>query len=305
MKELAGLTSLIKLILYDILGFLAPGIFCFSLCLFVIGDWLNPNSPFDLINKLLGSDRIYLYLALFISYSLGYLLQSIAIRITELFTELGYVLINRVPADKEKEHVLDGASAVTAFVERLYSHKYVYSEAKRIIAKECQIADPSELSFSDVSRLALGIAGDEADLADQFRFRADFCSAMATLSLITAILLPLLLIYKNGLNWLWIFAPLAFCISAFIYHKYPKMVTVSFKRIAVPVAILLLLTVLNTCTNQGISLSLVLFTFLVIWFFLLWRCYFYMYLGGSVIFTIATVVIAKQKNAATDKKASV
>jgi hypothetical protein len=293
MKELSGLADLLKVILYDILGLLIPGLLLFALLLLLAGYCHDSKQPFELINHAGNANKIIMYGMLLAAYALGYLLQSISAFHSTLFDDLGALLLHK--PELETPALPSGTSSSTRFVERFYGKTQFYQFAREVIAKEIGLTDPKELRFADVSSLALSFAGEEADLARQFRFRADFCGAISTMSLLGALGITPVLVLNGSYQWRWSFLPALLLLWIIALGVRPQRFLTP-RLFSLAAAVLLGgLTLLAHCTRQGSYIVWIIPAAVLTWFFMLWRHYLYLQLGGTVHFTMAVAAIAQRE----------
>jgi len=124
-----------------------------------------------------------------IAYMLGYALQAVSYFHFRLFDEVGWRLMGKSISGRSGDY---GVSAASKFTGRYFEKTAFYKLAKAKILEASKLTSREESEFSDIQNLAFSIAGPAADKASQFQFRADICGALATLSLITTlVLIPL------------------------------------------------------------------------------------------------------------------
>jgi hypothetical protein len=297
MKEISGLTDLLKVILYDILGLIIPGIFLFILLLLLISYCQNPVQPFGIILQAAHANGITLYVMIFTAYILGYFLQSVSFLHSKKLDGLGAQLLGL--SDPAVDVQATGTSPSTRFVEEHYTKKPFYAVARAIIAQKAGLKEPTGLGFSDVSSLAFSFAREEADVVRQFRFRADFCGAISTLALLAALVLIPALVLQGNYRWYWCTVPvlLAIWVSALSIssrRRFLKFLTHRTSSLLPPLIILIGLVSLKYETGQGRFIVWMVPALVLVWFFMLWRHYFYLQLGGTVHFSIAVAAIARE-----------
>lgn len=293
MKEISSLADLLKVILYDILGLLIPGLLFFALILLLIGYWNDSQQTFKLIQKVPDAKNVAFYGILVAAYALGYVLQSISFFHSRLLDDFGAQLL-RLPR-LETDSSSSGTSSSTRFVEKYYSLTSFFKDARKIIGQKAGFTDPAALRFADVSSLAFSFAGEEADVARQFRFRADFCGAISTMSLLVALGITPVLILKGSYQWYWCMLPalLALWIGALGVRPRCRFLTGRRYFFLPPMVLLGGLFFLAYCTRQGSDIVWIIPALVVVWFFMLWRHYFYLQLGGTVHFSMAVAAIAQ------------
>jgi hypothetical protein len=167
--------------MYDILGLAMPGlVLLFLLYQGAIATNLTPS----LGDHWKSWSTLQVAAVILASYMLGYALQALSYLHFQLFDELGWWLLGKSVSGRLDDH---GVAAAGKFTGRYFETTPFYKLAKNQIAEAVRLGSAEGLKFSDVQNLAFAIAGDAADKASNFQFRADLCGALSTLSLIAAL----------------------------------------------------------------------------------------------------------------------
>ncbi len=199
---ISPVVDLFREILYDILGLFVPG----AALLLVLH-----NSPFATIRDLVSPIAQYdtgFQVAAFIgvSYVLGYAVQGFAGRFWGILIVKGLNYFNnwKTGADREviNEHGMDGISPAFLQVKQGLHDSVLLDTLRVQIGKICGIDNPQKLSINEIQNLCYSLAGDRADDAFAFSFRADLSNGMCLVSVL-AIIQTLFAVYN--LSWkLWI-----------------------------------------------------------------------------------------------------
>jgi len=351
MREISNFTELVRTIFYDIVGLLIPGLLFLTLLLLVVG-YCTDKKPFQLIEAVPWQPKVTLAAALVAAYVLGYLIDSLWFVHGWFLLELGRRLLGREREGRPEErpapfHQGTAATPLAGKAEReqrprewpspfhegtvasplareCFENTRFFSHVRDVLGGRARFVDPKELRFSDVSSLALSFAGAEADLARQFRYRADLCGAVSTMALLAALGLVPLLVLKDCYPWYWCSAPalLALWIAFLAVPTVPKpfsgdsqpplqpnvdgktaagaearagqrkSVLILVRRVLLPLILAAVPLLLAWRKHGGWSVVCALPALSIVWMFMLWRAYFYLNLGGRVHFGIALAVIA-------------
>jgi hypothetical protein len=284
MKSASDFVALLRLILYDILGLVIPG----AVFLFLITEYSKQNQVAYTFAARLGTQtNQQIVVTGLIAYLLGYLLQAISYRTFAFFKRFGQALLRKTVVPSSNPGM--GISAANILTRDYFEQTEFFKTARRKIASTVGILDPEELSYGDVANLAFSLAPDEADQARHFRFRSDLCGAVATLVLLHFIGLVFLLGLRRDVRSLWCLVPAAALFWMFSLGKWPSADYASTFRWLIPV---LLALALGTLLLSGIPIPHVIWTIpalIPVWFFFLFRSFFYGDIGGRVIFYMALV----------------
>jgi hypothetical protein len=238
---ISSVVDLFREILYDILGLFAPG----AALLLVLS-----YSPFESVRALVGPLTRYdtgIRIALFIgaSYVIGYAIQGFAgyfwgrvmVRAIAFFKRNRKKLPEpeSPPAQPDDysppEQVtrddslgIDGISPAFRQVKADLEKSELIQALRQQIAAYCSIESPDKLSLNEIEHMCYAIAGDRADDAFAFSFRADLSNGMFLVSTIAFIQSLLAFSNLSGKFWLlslFVYAVLAigFALRAWTYFN--------------------------------------------------------------------------------------
>jgi hypothetical protein len=282
MKSASDFVALLRLILYDILGLVIPG----AVFLFLIIEYsAQSKAASELTMQLRTHTEQEILVTLLVAYLLGYLLQAISYRVFLFFMPFGQKLL-RKPTVATSE-VGAGVSAANMLTRNYFVETEFFKIAKRQIAETVGVSDSAKLTYGDVMNLAFSLARDEADQARQFRFRSDLCGAVATLVLLHFIGLFFFLGLHKDWRAIWCLVPAIILLWMYSLGVRTQGKYADQFRWLIPTLIAL---GLGALLLFGVAMPQVIWSvplLVPVWFFFLYRSFFYGDIGGRIIFYMA------------------
>jgi hypothetical protein len=305
LKEASDWVALIRLVMYDIIGLLVPGLVLLYLIAWISGETLPTEFP--AWGGGTTSAVAQAVANLVAAYVLGYLLQSISYVHLGFLEPLGLFLLGKKEQQTKRGDV--AVSAATTLARRYFEDTSFYKVAKEQIARAAGINDFEKLTYSDIENLAFSIAPDETDKARHFRFRGDLCGALSTLALFG--FLGAVVVALKFPDIFDVFWPLVWCGVGWIMLLgfvlgYPRNWRETRKGQVARVTLLLalfssLVGIVWWASGKSPSTWVVPALFGA-WFFFLHRSYFYKDIGSRVVFYIGVAEVMRLGK--TEKKAS-
>lgn len=239
---ISSVVDLFREILYDILGLFAPG----AALLLVLS-----YSPFESVRAVVGPLTRYdtgIRIAFFIgaSYVIGYAIQGFAGHFwgRVMVRAIAFFKRNRKkppepesPPEQEPDYYsppeqvthdnslgIDGISPAFRQVKADLEKSELIQALRQQIATYCRVESPDKLSLNEIEHMCYAVAGDRADDAFAFSFRADLSNGMFIVSTIAFIQSLLAVNNLSGKVWLlslFIYAVLAigFALRAWTYFN--------------------------------------------------------------------------------------
>lgn len=311
MKDISNLTELIRTLLYDVVGLLIPGVFLLTLLLLLAGYWVDPAAPCELIRAVPRQPKTTLGAALLLAYGLGYLIESVWVMHSSLLLGLGHRLIHKEkmidPHADRWPRIFGAANVATSLARVSLEDRPFYRHTRQIIGARAKFENPEELTFTNVSALAHSFAGPQADLARQFRYKGDLCGAISTMSLLAALGIVPLLVLKGRYPWYWCSVPTLLLLwIAFLglplFLKpvgFQKKMVLRARYVLPFILVAVMLFLASSMHHWNVVLTLPMLV--AAWFFMLWRAYFYLNLGGTIHFGIALSAIVSESESLTNR----
>jgi len=201
-KNGTGWTGLVRLLMYDLVGFFIPGV---AFAAVIAVNLRLFNVPLNAPSKV---ETIYILLAVIVSYILGRVLQGLTYIHMLLFEWVGIGLLGRTGPDTTPRST-SGSTEVT-IANRVAKARFeddpFFELAKSEIAEAYRV-DTQALTDRTLENLAFSIAEKSAETALTFRFSADFEGGIATLAVVQLVLLGALAIHLHGFRTAWSLIP--------------------------------------------------------------------------------------------------